>query len=273
LNFWGKVEIMSIKELLDVVAKLRSPEGCPWDKEQTPASLTRYILEEAFEAVEAIDSGDSKKIKEELGDCLFQVVLQAQIASETGKFNFEDIVQNLTQKMIRRHPHVFAGENWGTAAEVKERWEEQKKKEKAAAGSSTEKITEELKMPSLLAALKIGERSENWKFDWENQDQVFAKVKEEIDEVFEVLEGPQGATTQERLEDEFGDFLFASAQWARHLGVEPEMALRKANAKFQKRFSLMIKDCGLNQHEFYELPLEKKEELWSAVKKKLKTQS
>lgn len=263
---------MSIKELSDVVARLRGPDGCPWDKAQTPESLTRYILEEAFELVEAIDSGDPAKIKEELGDYLFQVVLQAQIASESGKFDLQEVISAVSAKMIRRHPHVFGGDKLSTADQVMKKWDEIKKAEKNSkdggpANKISDKIMDEFKMPALLASLKIGERSEKWKFDWDTRDQVYAKVEEEIAEIFEVLdEGGDPA----RLEDEFGDFLFASAQWARHLKIDPEQALRRANLKFQKRFSTMIRTAGLSQSEFYALPLAEKERLWQEAKKKLK---
>lgn len=259
---------MSIKELVDVVAQLRGPQGCPWDKAQTPESLTRYILEEAFELVEAIDSKDPQKIKEELGDYLFQVVLQAQIASESGKFDLQDVIAAVSKKMVHRHPHVFGNEHLTTPEQVSAKWDELKKSEKALLSEkASDKIMDEFRMPALLASLKIGERSEKWKFDWDNREQVYAKVEEEIAEVFEVI---QKKESHERLEDEFGDFLFASVQWARHLNLDPEQALRKANSKFQKRFGTMIQDSGLSQSEFYALPLREKERLWQEAKKKLK---
>lgn len=270
---------MSIKELVDVVAKLRGPDGCPWDKAQTPSSLTRYILEEAFELVEAIDSGVSSDVREELGDYLFQVVLQAQIFSERGEFDFEEVVSAVTTKMIRRHPHVFSaeggaaesGSRLGSPEQVVAKWEEIKKAEKKP--GTHDKIMEPFRMPALLAALKIGERSVKWKFDWDTREQVFAKVEEEIAEIYEVLDERTDSAEDSRkaeLEEEFGDFLFASAQWARHLDIDPEQALRRANQKFQKRFATMIGESGLDQASFAALSLDEKEELWDRAKKKLR---
>lgn len=254
---------MSIKDLIQVVEKLRGPNGCPWDKAQTAETLTRYILEEAFELVEAIDLKDPVKIKEELGDYLFQVVLQSQIFSEQGNFNFQDVAGDSARKMTRRHPHVFGDSKLQTPEQVVESWQELKKKENPKRTILDEKFN----MPALLAALKIGERSIKWKFDWDTKEQVFAKVEEEIKEIFEVLDDPV------KLEDEFGDFLFAASQWARHLKIDPEAALRKANLKFQTRFKKMIEDSGLTQDQFAALPLDEKEDLWQKTKRLLKSKS
>lgn len=258
--------------LVDVVATLRGPAGCPWDKEQTQQSLTKYILEEAFELAEAIDSGDQKHIQEELGDYLFQVILQAQVAQDEKHFALIDILKALSDKMVRRHPHVFGdrSQKLQSSAEVLVNWakikdEEQKSPARGAPGPQKPfRLAKDLRgFPALLTAHKIGQRSEDWKFDWETPEQVQAKVTEEFEEVREAIlhEDPKAQL------DEMGDLLFAVAQWARHLGIDPEAALRQGNQKFEKRFSAMIENSHLSQASFRQLPLTEKEQLWQKAKK------
>lgn len=249
--------------LYDIVARLRGPDGCPWDKEQTQKSLTKYVLEEAFELAEAIDSGDQKAIVDELGDYLFQVVLQAQVATDENLFGLTDVLKNLSAKMIRRHPHVFGDVKADTSAEVLANWARIKASESPAEGPKPVRLTKDLRgFPALLTAWKIGKRSEDWKFDWDTPAQVEAKVLEEIGEVQEAI-----AQNDPRAQlDEMGDLLFAVAQWARHLGIDPEAALRQGNLKFEKRFSAMIERSGFSQEQFRELPLARKEELWADAK-------
>lgn len=254
--------LAEFRTLVEIVAKLRSPQGCPWDREQTQKSLTRYAIEEAHELAEAIDQGDQQAIREELGDFLFQVILQAQVAKDEGNFTLLDVLLTLNEKMIRRHPHVFSGVAVKDAAEVTRNWEKIKQAERGGVKKSGDPEG----LPALLKALKIGHRSEKWKFDWDTAEQVSAKVKEELGEVFEAIEDHDSHA----VEEELGDLFFAVSQWARHLKVDPETALRKANRKFEIRFENMISECGLTQEQFRELPLAKKEELWQATKKRLK---
>lgn len=263
--------LSEFSRLVEVVARLRGPDGCPWDKEQTQKSLTKYILEEAFELAEAIDSGDQQHIQEELGDYLFQVILQAQVAQDEKYFQLIDVLKTLSDKMIRRHPHVFgdASQKVASSAEVLVNWAKIKEGEQK---SSTEmkkpfRLAKEMRgFPALLTAYKIGKRSEDWKFDWDTPEQVQAKVSEEFEEVREaiMLKDPKAQL------DEMGDLLFAVAQWARHLGIDPEAALRQGNQKFEKRFGVMIENSGLSQESFRSLDLSEKEELWQNAKKLVK---
>lgn len=262
------------QRLVQIVADLRGPHGCPWDKEQTQKSLTRYILEEAYELVEAIDSEDQKHIQEELGDFLFQVILQAQVARDEGLFELTAVLKTLSDKMVRRHPHVFgdAPQKPTTSAQVLQNWNKIKQAEsvnKAVSGSDSRLAKDLRGFPALLTSLKIGQRSEEWKFDWDTPQQVEAKVIEELDEVREAI-AQQSPVEQE---EEIGDLLFAVSQWARHLKIDPETALRKANLKFEKRFHAMLEHSGLDQKNFRDLPLVKKEELWGKAKKFVKKQS
>lgn len=269
--------LQSFKQLVEVVAKLRGPDGCPWDKEQTQKSLTPYILEEAFELVEAIDSADQNLVKEELGDYLFQVILQAQVAQDEKLFALKDVIDGLVKKMIHRHPHVFSDVGKKNIQEVWHNWEKLKKEEKASAntnktvGKNSEEKTEDKifsypkNLPALAAAHKIGGKTKRLRFDWENASQVLEKVKEEISEVEQELV-PEAISPQ-RIFEEIGDVLFSVAQLSRHLNVDPEASLREANRRFERRFSAVIKLSGLNMDEFTELPEAQKEDLWRAVKK------
>ncbi|MBX3018122.1 MAG: nucleoside triphosphate pyrophosphohydrolase [Bdellovibrionaceae bacterium] len=258
--------VQEFLRLVDIVARLRGPDGCPWDKEQTQKSLTKYVLEEAFELAEAIDSGNQKHILDELGDYLFQVVLQAQVAQDENLFALTDILKNLSDKMIRRHPHVFGDVKAETSAEVLVNWAKIKAAEVEASPEPAKpfRLAKELRgFPALLTSYKIGKRSEDWKFDWDTPAQVEAKVTEEFREVQEAIAQKDPAAQL----DEMGDLLFAVAQWARHLGIDPEAALRQGNLKFEKRFSVMIEHAKLTQDQFRALPLDEKEALWADAKK------
>lgn len=254
--------LSEFQTLVEVVERLRGPNGCPWDKEQTQSSLTRYAIEEAYELAEAIDSKDQKNIRDELGDFLFQVILQAQVAQDEGHFDLQGVMKNLNEKMIRRHPHVFSDVKVSSSDQVALNWEEIKKTEKKNKPTAGDPEN----LPALLKALKIGHRSEKWKFDWDTQEQVSGKVQEELGEVFEAIE----ARNQNEIEEELGDLLFAISQWARHLDLDPETALRKANRKFENRFHKMVTDAGLSIDEFRDLSLNEKEQLWQTTKSKMK---
>lgn len=262
----------AFQRLFEIVKTLRGPQGCPWDKEQTQVSLTRYILEEAFELVEAIDSQNQIHIKEELGDFLFQVILQAQVAADQGSFALKDVLEVLNEKMIRRHPHVFAGAEHqvDSAQEVVAKWQKIKAAEKPGEQNQIpDRLVKELRgYPALLTAYKIGLRSGDWKFDWDTAAQVKGKVEEELAEVEEAIASGDPAAQ----EDEIGDLLFAVSQWARHLKIDPEAALRKANLKFERRFHTMLKLAGLTQETFRDLPLTAKEDFWAQAKRAVKDQ-
>lgn len=245
--------------LLKIVEDLRGPEGCPWDKEQTHTSLTRFAIEEAHELADAIDSGDSKAIRDELGDMLLQVVLHAEIARQDGLFDIHDVIQNISEKMIRRHPHVFDDTKAATSDEVLDNWAKIKAKEKG----HKDPFDIPKSLPSLLRAHKIGEKTKTVAFDWNSPQSCWSKVEEELNEV-------RLATAQNdraEIEAELGDVLFSLAQWARHMGFDSEQALRKANVNFEKRFRRMqalIEAAGLNWEN---LTAEDKEKFWKMAKK------
>jgi MazG family protein len=209
--------------------KLRSPEGCPWDREQNFNSLLPYLLEESYEYIDAIQSGNVKLMAEELGDVLLQVVFHAQIAKEEGKFTIDDVIKAICEKMVRRHPHVFGDESLGTSAEVLKKWEEIKDSEKEEMPKSAmDKVPRS--MVALSRAQELSRRAAKVGFDWNDPKPVLEKVKEEIGE-FEAEESGSLAA-----EEEFGDILFALVNLARHKGIDAETALARANAKFEKRF-------------------------------------
>ena len=250
----------TISDLLDIIAALRDPHtGCPWDKEQTHESLRPYVIEEAYEVAAAIED-EPESLTDELGDLLLQVVLHAQIAKEDQRFTFEDIVNVLSQKLIRRHPHVFGDEKAETAEDVKVHWERIKKEEKSEEGLLSS-MTKGL--PALLESYKIGKKVARVNFDWDTIQEIREKVAEELSEVDEVLE-VEGK--RQELEEEIGDLLFTVAQLARKADIEPEEALKRANRKFTERFSQMeeISDKPLG-----DIPRETLEKLWQQVKETL----
>lgn len=219
-----------ILQLLRVVEALRAPDGCPWDRRQTHASMARYLLEESHEVLETIDRGDTGRLREELGDLLLQIVFHAELAREQGAFAFEDVCRSIVAKMIRRHPHVF-GEERADASEVLARWEESKKDE---GGHSRESLMDGIPtaLPALLQAERVQGRAAESGFEWPHADSAWAKVREELFE-FETAFASEG---QERQEAELGDLLFALAAFARMLGLDSEAAARKAVARFVRRF-------------------------------------
>ena len=231
-------ELSQLKALVEVVASLRGPGGCPWDLEQTHQSLSKYVIEEAHELAEALESKKDSQIKDELGDVLFQVVLHCQLAEERGAFSMKDVIQNINEKLIRRHPHVFSEEKVSGREEVIANWEEIKKKEKA--DSDAPKDPFELRVPTGLPALqraaKIGFRTEKLKFDWENAEQVREKVREEVAELEEALD----LQSEAEIRHELGDVIFSLAQLARHLEMDPEQIGREANRRFELRFKTMM---------------------------------
>lgn len=262
--------LRQIESLVEIVSSLRGPDGCPWDKEQTHESLTQYAIEEAHELVEALESSSGQKdqkIKEELGDVLFQVILHSQLASERGAFTFEDVVASISEKLVRRHPHVFAGVEVADSAEVIRNWEQIKKQEKAVAGESVSAYALNVPpLPALQRAYKIGKRTEKLQFDWENAEGVMTKVEEEFAELREALE--EGS--DEAVEHELGDVLFSLAQLGRHLEMEPEQVLRRANTRFETRFNKMIELASADGKDWGALTLNEKESYWQKAKALLK---
>jgi XTP/dITP diphosphohydrolase len=257
--------LAALQELIEVVAKLRSPDGgCPWDLAQTPESLTPYVIEEAYEVVDAIKSGDGKAIAEELGDLLLQVVLQAQIASESGQFSLKEIAEGISQKLIRRHPHVFGDVKVASVDEVRQNWEEIKAAEKGEPSPENQKLSAKLSrygrsLPPLMAAMKISEKAAAVGFEWENIDGVWAKFHEELEEFRQAL----AEETPEAQQAELGDLLFAAIQLARWYDLDPSAGLQGTNQRFIQRLQKMeaVVDRPLSDYSLEEL-----EALWQQAK-------
>jgi MazG family protein len=251
---------------IEVIQQLRHPSaGCPWDLEQTHQSLLKYLIEEAYEFVEAVEKKDSKLMEEELGDVLLQVLLHSTIAAEGNTFTLESVSKNLADKIIRRHPHVFSssGER-PSVEEVVSNWQAIKGQEK-----TIQKYTFDSKLlhaPALESAFKIGKKSSSVNFDWENYYQVASKVEEEWQEVKEELP-PGGKFDLARVKEEIGDLLFSVAQLARHLKLDPEECLRDANKKFIKRFNQVEDMVQAQNKKMGEISTDELEEIWVEVKK------
>jgi MazG family protein len=254
-------EKKTFQELVDVIALLRDPvKGCPWDLEQTHASLKPYMIEEAYEAIDAIDNNPSK-LSEELGDVLLQVVLHSQVGKDAGTFDISDVVDGLTNKLIARHPHIFGDTQVSSSKEVLKNWEEIKKKSLKEGASILDGVPRS--MPGLLRAQRLGEKAARVGFDWSDIEGVKQKVIEEINEFVEAsLRHGDGS---ERMQEEFGDVLFSLAQLARKSGLNGEDILAKANDKFTARFKEMEKIAG---GELKGLSTEKLEDLWDQAKKR-----
>jgi tetrapyrrole methylase family protein/MazG family protein len=250
------------RRLLDIVAELRGDGGCPWDREQTPESLKRFVLEEAYEVCEAIDSGDPRLVAEELGDLLLQIVLQAQIAQESNRFSAEDVAAGVADKLVRRHPWVFGDVEAASAAEVLDNWERLKREEKsgeAAAESLLASVPGYL--PALMKAHRVQSKASHVGFDWERPEQALAKVDEEVAEVREALAGDGTA-----LFEELGDLLFAVVNVARLAKVDAEQSLLAATRKFSNRFARIERAAGERGSSLDELSLAEMDALWDAHK-------
>ncbi len=251
----------SLVRLRGIVDRLRGPEGCPWDREQTHATLRGALLEEAYETVEAIDRADHLHLAEELGDLLLHVVLHARIAEESGHFDLETIAHGICEKMIRRHPHVFGESPAADTGEVLRRWDEIKRQEK---GYTTESLLEGVSqaLPALMRAQKIQKRAAHAGFDWPAAADVIEKVREETGEIQAALE--EGNT--EAVADEIGDLLFSAVNLARKAGLDAEVTLEHATGKFIRRFQEMERAAVTAGHKFSELPLPEQERLWQSAK-------
>ncbi|MFN3928761.1 MAG: nucleoside triphosphate pyrophosphohydrolase, partial [Thermoflexus sp.] len=243
----------------DTIAHLRSPEGCPWDREQTHQSLRSNLLEEAYEVLEALDADDPQRLKEELGDLLLQIVFHSQIAVESGEFSMAEVIAHVNEKIRRRHPHVFGDVQVSGVRQVLENWERIKQQEKAEQGQRTSALDGIPKgLPALAQAAAYGERAARLKFDWSDADGVLEKLQEEIREI--------AAASPDHRAAEFGDLLFTLAQLARHWGIDPEAALREANARFAHRFRRMEAIAAAQGRRLDELSPEELDQLWGQVK-------
>jgi MazG family protein len=259
---------LSIADLLGVMAALRHPEtGCPWDLEQTFQTIAPYTVEEAYEVADAIERRDLEGLKGELGDLLFQAVYHARMAEEEGRFDFADVVDGITRKMIRRHPHVFADtrlrESFGRSA-----WEDMKRKEKGARTSETSVLADvPLALPALTRAVKLQSKAARVGFDWPSLEPVLAKAEEEFAELkAELEEASASRGSSRRVAEEFGDLLFVMANVARHLGIDPEAALREANSKFVRRFESIEAALRSDGRTPAQSSLEEMDGLWDAAK-------
>jgi ATP diphosphatase len=256
----------NIKKLLELMKDLRNPEsGCPWDVEQDFASVAPYTVEEAYEVADAIVRKDMPGLKDELGDLLFQVVFHAQMASEAGSFDFDDVVAGITEKMRRRHPHVFGSADERAAGAVKGSWERIKAEERPNDSDTSALAGVTKALPALMRAEKLGKRASRVGFDWDDRDGVRDKITEE----FEELEEAVGMRETAHIDEEFGDLLFAVVNLARHLDVDPEQALTGANYKFETRFRDMERAILASGREMSRLPLAVLEKEWRAAKKRL----
>ncbi len=275
----------AFQELYEVIAKLRSPEGCPWDRAQTLRSIKPYTLEETYELLEAIDADHNEAIQEELGDVLLQVMLDAQIASDEGRFTLRDVIRQITEKMITRHPHVFGEEQAETHEDVRRHWDRAKRSEKAERASLLDGIP--ISLPSLARAVRLSKKAAQVGFDWPNRDMLFDKLREETEELQAELypDGPpseirarvdtevcadepiEDAERKSRAEGEIGDLLFVIANIARRWGINPEEALRRTNNKFARRFRTIEKKLQESGREIRQASLQEMEEIYQQSKR------
>ncbi|MFH1381678.1 MAG: nucleoside triphosphate pyrophosphohydrolase [Chloroflexota bacterium] len=253
-------DLSKFDSLVQIIARLRAPDGCPWDREQTHASLREFLLSECYEALEALDEGDNTKLCQELGDLLLQIVLQTQIATEAGEFQLGDVLTGINTKLIHRHPHVFGETKVKDADEVAHNWQVLKKEEPGREASILASVPRQ--MPALAYGQEIQRRVAELGFDWADINGVINKLVEEVQEFKE-------AETQAEREQEFGDLFFTLVNVARRVGVNAETALRSANERFYRRFSLMEELCRERGLDLGKLSLDEQNALWEEAKKKL----
>src|SRR6202142_1064038 len=251
----------NFQKLVDIMALLRSENGCPWDKVQTHASIKPYLIEETYEVVEAIDENDPAKMKEELGDLLLQVVFHAQMAKEHGEFDINDVIEKISDKMVSRHPHVFGDAKFETPEEVTRQWQDRKKEEGKLRDSALEGVPKEL--PSLLRAHRLQSRGAKVGFDWAKVEDVFGKLDEELNEFKEALEKKD----KKEIEDELGDIFFVLVNISRFVGVNAEEALRKTISKFISRFRYIEMKAAEEGRQLSDMTLEDMDALWDEAKK------
>jgi tetrapyrrole methylase family protein/MazG family protein len=255
----------AIEKLLGIMDKLRDPGGCPWDREQTLRTLTPYLLEEAHEVIEAIESGDVDNHREELGDLLFQVVFQSRIARENGQFDFGDVCDAIVDKLTRRHPHVFGEVTVSGSGEVIKNWERIKADERKAKGQERSAIGGvPVALPALVRADRLTEKASAVGFDWPDAKSVVAKIREELEELLEAMDGGD----RKRIESELGDLLFATANLGRFLKVHPEEALRGTLRRFESRFHYIEEQLQVRGKSPRESNLAEMDALWEEAKKR-----
>jgi tetrapyrrole methylase family protein / MazG family protein len=254
----------NFQELKKIIDTLRGPDGCPWDKKQTHQSLLPYLYEEANEVIDSIINNDSDHLKEELGDLLLQILLHARISEEEKKFNIDDVIAGLNEKLIRRHPHVFGDKNASNADEVVILWDDIKKEEKKH--KTFESILDSIpkNFTPFLRAIKLQKAANKVGFDWKNHKEVLDKVEEEIEELKEAID------KNTNIEDEFGDILFALVNLARFLKIDSEVAIAKANLRFIKRFNYIEKKISGMGKKFNDFTIDELEAFWQEAKKNLK---
>lgn len=255
----------AFQKLVDIMARLRGPHGCPWDREQTLESLRAFLLEETHEVLEAIDTKDYDELRGEIGDLLFEGVFLAQVCADQGRFTIVASLEAITSKLIRRHPHIFdpAGRPLDTPTEVLQQWEQIKAQEQARAGQQRAVLKGLAKaLPALLKSYEIGTRVAAVGFDWARTEDVVDKIEEEIAELRHAI-AHEG---EDRAEEEMGDLLFSIANLSRKLGIEPESALRKANEKFTKRFTALEEQFHEQGRSVHDASLEEMEQVWQTVK-------
>ncbi|MEO6392476.1 MAG: nucleoside triphosphate pyrophosphohydrolase [Pyrinomonadaceae bacterium] len=263
-------------DLVELMARLRSPDGCPWDREQTYQTLAPMLLEEAYEAFEAVEAaveGRPNELRDELGDLLFQIVFYSQVAGERGEFTINDVTEAIHSKMVRRHPHVFGDATADDSAEVLRNWEAIKAEEKRQAGTDQKKDSSLLdgishKAPALMEAHQLSTKAARVGFDWEKLEDIFDKLHEEIDELRTAIQRKRDdvPTDTDEVRDELGDVLFAVTNIARHLKVEPEAALKSTNRKFRRRFRHVEQGLAVRERSWDDAKLDEMEELWQEAK-------
>ena len=263
----------ALAEAAAIMARLRGPNGCPWDREQTFDTIKRHTLEETYEVFDAIERRAWPELRDELGDLLLQVLFYAQMASDEGYFTLKDVAEGLSAKLVRRHPHIFGDVVAADTGTVLRNWEQIKREEKRSSAEEPNSEASALdsvprSMPAVLEATKLGSKAAKAGFDWPNADGLFAKLAEETDE----LQAEVAAGDREHTEMEMGDLLFTAVNLARHLGVDPESALRRSNGKFRRRYRNMEAVAG-GQEKFEQLSAEAKEKLWSLAKAGESTES
>lgn len=246
--------------LVNIIAKLRAPDGCPWDRKQTHSSLRENLLEECYEVLEALDEGNSKKLGDELGDLLMQIVLHSQIASEAGEFELKDVIRNINAKLVHRHPHIFGLKKVKDAEEVAHNWEVLKREERESSASILKSVPKQ--MPALGYSQEAQRRVAQVGFDWEDVNGVIEKLVEEVNELKQAEPGEQKAR-------EFGDLLFTLVNVARRQGVDVEAALREANQRFYQRFTYMEEVCRQRGVSLGSLSFDEQNALWEEAKRKV----
>ena len=264
----------TIDDLLQVMAALRTPDtGCPWDLEQDFETIAPYTIEEAYEVADAIERKDMADLKEELGDLLLQVVYHAQMASEAGAFDFADVVDGITTKMVRRHPHVFGSEEERAQVQLAGLWDRIKASEKAERNAQRDETAPDsvldgvpVALPAMTRAVKLQDKAARVGFDWPDLEPVFAKAKEELGELEAVINGDEPEANRARLVEEYGDFVFVIANVARHLGIDPESAVRGTNAKFVRRFNRVEALLAAQGRDPESSDLDEMDRLWNTAK-------